>query len=317
MSLPAAPLLSAAALFERLTLLRLWRAGVRGRWLTAARTPLHALVAPAPPLPPGAPRRPPLVLVHGIGSSAASYGPLIALAAPAFQGVVAPSAPAHGMSPHHPCAEDPEALFAVWRDVLDALSAAEPVALLGTSLGGAVALRYALERPARVRALVLCSPAGPRMTPAQIEEVRARFSMRRLRDGERFLRILFDRPPPLAPLVGLAARAALRGAPVQALLAGLSPSVGLSRRELGALRVPALLFWGGRERVLPAGLLDIYREALPPALVTIVEPPHFGHSPQLEHPRELLAAALSWLDALPDPLPPPSPPPPAPPQETA
>ena len=291
--------LNAGALFERLALTRLKRSGARSRWLSTAATPLHAIELPEgrAGTREGAAGRPPLVLVHGIGSSAASYGPLLALAAPEFRSLVAPSAPSHGMSPAHPSVMDAEELFAVWREALDALSEREPVALLGTSLGGAVAIRYALERPARVRALVLCSPAGPRMTPAQIEEVRARFHMGALGDGARFLSILFDEPPFLSSLLGLAVRATLRGEPVQALLRSLTPEVGLSRRALGGLAVPTLLFWGKRERVLPAGLLDLYREALPAHLTTILEPPRFSHSPQLEHTSELLSATLAWLDA--------------------
>lgn len=288
--------LTLGALFDQLALLRLKPLGGRARWVDTSVTPLRAVDIQSSR---GASPRPPLVLVHGLGSSAASYAPLAALAAPAFKRVIAPSAPAHGMSPAHACVSDPEALFGVWREAIDALSAPEPVVLLGTSLGGAIALRYAIERPERVRALVLCSPAGPQMTPAQIAEVRENFRMTSLGDGERFLSILFERPPPLSPLVGLAVRATLRGEPVQRLLRELTPSLGLSREELSSLSVPTLLFWGGHERVLPAGLLDVYRATLPPALTTIVEPPHFSHSPQLEHPRELLARALAWLDALP------------------
>ncbi len=295
---PISPL-TLGAVFERLTLARLRPSGARSQWIKTSITPLHSIALPGGA---GGVGRPPLVLVHGLGSSAASYGALAALAAPAFKAVVAPSAPSHGMSPAHPCVNEPDALFEVWREALDALSEAEPVALLGTSLGGAVALRYALERPARVRALVLCSPAGPQMTPAQIAEVRENFRMGSLGDGARFLSLLFERPPPLTPLLGLAVRATLRAEPVQALLSHLTPSLGLSRAQLSSLQVPTLLFWGGAERVLPAGLLDVYREALPPSLATIVEPPRFSHSPQLERPRELLERTLAWLDALRPPL---------------
>jgi pimeloyl-ACP methyl ester carboxylesterase len=98
------------------------------------------------------------VLLHGIGSNADSFVPLIE----AWNGrysVVAWNAPGYG---------DSEPLALDWPDPSDYASALdrllqelgiERCALVGHSLGALIAARYSLERQSRVLALILISPA--------------------------------------------------------------------------------------------------------------------------------------------------------------
>jgi pimeloyl-ACP methyl ester carboxylesterase len=286
--------LSPSALFERYTLSRLASLGAQGRVVHPLGVPMHLIELPRDRV--GAGEAPPLILVHGLGSSAASYGALIKLAHPHFEALYAPSAPAHGLSPYHERVHDPEALFELWRAALDELTKERPALLLGTSLGGAISLRYALERPERTLGLLLCSPAGAQMSAEEIEQLRATFHMSRYSDARRFLRQLFYRPPPLSPLIALGVRAALNAPYIQGFLRDLTPSTGLSSEELSQLKRPTLLMWGAQERILPRGVLERYQASIPSALLTLIEPPGFSHSPQLESPRELLDLILAWLE---------------------
>jgi pimeloyl-ACP methyl ester carboxylesterase len=100
----------------------------------------------------------PVVLLHGIGSNAQSFEPLLR----AFEGrfpALAWDAPGYGDSPPL-TAEWPDAddyAMALLR-LIDALGFARSV-LVGHSLGNLTAARFAVRWPARVAALALISPA--------------------------------------------------------------------------------------------------------------------------------------------------------------
>jgi pimeloyl-ACP methyl ester carboxylesterase len=109
---------------------------------------------------------PTMVLLHGIGSAATSYGPLLTRLRRHARRVVAPELPGHGFSAEPAGTLTPERLYQAVRDALDILTP-EPIVLTGHSLGGGLALKYALENPDRVKALVLLSPAGARTSYAE------------------------------------------------------------------------------------------------------------------------------------------------------
>jgi pimeloyl-ACP methyl ester carboxylesterase len=100
----------------------------------------------------------PLVLVHGLGSSKASWLPVVDRLAERFD-VIAVDLPGFGDSPALPDGIEPmpAALAAVLAAFLQRLKV-EPVHLVGNSLGGWVSLEVAKLCP--VRSLTLLSPAG-------------------------------------------------------------------------------------------------------------------------------------------------------------
>lgn len=99
-----------------------------------------------------------IVLLHGIGSNARSFAPLMA-ELPAGSRVVAWDAPGYGRSEplqtHAPTASDYAARLV---GLLDHLGITR-CTLLGHSLGTLTAARVAVEAPERVESLVLISPA--------------------------------------------------------------------------------------------------------------------------------------------------------------
>jgi pimeloyl-ACP methyl ester carboxylesterase len=100
----------------------------------------------------------PLVLLHGIGSDAETWAPLIQALDPAID-VLAWDAPGYGASaavaPEFPMPDDYAARLGA---VLDAL-ALPRVVLAGHSLGSLFAARFALQQQARVARLALMAPA--------------------------------------------------------------------------------------------------------------------------------------------------------------
>jgi pimeloyl-ACP methyl ester carboxylesterase len=105
---------------------------------------------------------PALVLAHGFGGSARNWRPQLR-ALKSELTVHLYDARGHARSPAIASAAEarPEAVVADFAAVADAASAA-PLIAGGLSMGAATALRFALARPERVRALVLMAPpAGP------------------------------------------------------------------------------------------------------------------------------------------------------------
>ncbi|GIG41853.1 alpha/beta fold hydrolase [Cellulomonas phragmiteti] len=109
----------------------------------------------------GDPAAPTVVLLHGVTDSGTAWPDLLAHWGDAYD-VVAPDLRGHGTSPRFTPEQLPDAPEVMLADVLALLDAQPgPVALVGHSLGGLLALRAALARPAKVRALVVEDPARP------------------------------------------------------------------------------------------------------------------------------------------------------------
>jgi pimeloyl-ACP methyl ester carboxylesterase len=104
---------------------------------------------------------PPVVLVHGWGACIYTFRYTVEALAAAGYRVVAFDLRGHGLSdkPAAPDAYRLEALLADLEGVLETLRLGA-VHLIGHSLGGGVALHFALRNPDRVRRLVLAAPVG-------------------------------------------------------------------------------------------------------------------------------------------------------------
>ena len=179
---------------ENLTHRALTARGVKSRWVDTSIAKLHAYDAPG---------RGPLrtvAVLHGISSSAAAYGSLIQRLRGRFRRVVAPDAPGHGKSGDPRVPLSPETLFESMAELLDR-ELTEPSVLFGCSLGGAVAVSYALARPDRVKALILASPAGAAMEAEELERFLATFRMRSRSDAADFMGRLHRRAPIISALI--------------------------------------------------------------------------------------------------------------------
>lgn len=119
--------------------------------------------------------RDPLVLLHGIGSGSGTWVRQLE-AFDATRTVLAWDAPGYGASQALPMPEPQAHDYGqrVWA-WLDALGVREPVTLAGHSLGALMAAAAAAAQPARVRRLVLLSPAqGYGKAEAQVRDTKRR-----------------------------------------------------------------------------------------------------------------------------------------------
>jgi pimeloyl-ACP methyl ester carboxylesterase len=232
------------------------------------------------------------VLVHGLGADAAAYALVIQRLLPYARRLWAPELPGHGFSDTIEPAPTPEESFQLLAKRLDALIE-RPVVLIGTSLGGAAAMKYALHAPQNVARLMLVSPAGAPMSTEGLEGVRNLFLSDSIKGAREFLRRLYHRPPLMAPIMAWFIRASINGDIVKTFLNTSLEESFLKAEQVDTLAMETLLLWGTSERILPHECLRWYQTHMP-STVTIEQPQDFGHAPHLERPGDLVERILAF-----------------------
>ena len=160
--------------------------------------------------------------------------------------------------------------------------------LVGHSLGGVIAIEYALAHQDMLRGLVLVDTAPPE--GLSLAASLARPLAVSLGFGNRMLMQRALR------LVGLPRRGQLaRDLVSDALSTDPNQYVAFSEALKGwnveaalpSLRVPTLLIWGQNDQIMPGHIGKRYLDLLPRAQMVVI--PGAGHSPQVEQPDEFAA----------------------------
>ena len=251
---------------------------------------------------------PPLVLVHGLGGSAANWCEL----APALmrrRRVVAPDLPGHGGSAPLHAVSGLEPYADRVAAVMD-LEGMLPAPVVGHSLGGMVVLRLALRRPDAVQAIVLAGSAGlsigrtwPRTLLSVFSVVRPGRLAGRYRSWvarSALLRRLVFGVVSVSDPIGLPNRA------VDGFLSGqvLHTDIGSAwnalrlddpRQELERLSCPALILWGADDVQLPLEDAFEYARRLRAPLRVIAG---CGHLLIGERPEPCAHAIETFLDTI-------------------
>jgi pimeloyl-ACP methyl ester carboxylesterase len=250
----------------------------------------------------------PLVMLHGLGGTKASFLPTVAALAPNFR-TIAVDLLGFGDS-DKPLGASYDAAFQArgLTGLLDALEI-ERTHLLGHSLGGRVALELGFTRPSRTRGLVLMTPAmawlrerpwAPylrwvrpelgflQLTPRSLVEA----ITRRLIPGaetpwgssgiDEFVR-LYTNPR---------GRVALYAAARHIYLDEPHGARGFWTR-LAQLAPESLFIWGRHDPLVPRAFIKHVEQALPAARHVEID---CGHLPQIERPRETHSAISEFLN---------------------
>lgn len=259
-----------------------------------------------------APTRAHVVVSHGAAEHGGRYAGLAHALAPRGFPVWALDHRGHGRSEGQRMVVDRLAHAAADVDrLIDRVTEADPgrpIYLLGHSMGGAIALLYALERQDRLAGMVLSAPVttdagapAPLRLAArvlQLDRVLSRFAPSLgliALDADRLSRdpaeVQAYRDDPLVTLGKLPARTA----------GELSIAVrGRLRRGLGELRLPLLLVHGDDDALVPlAGSLAV-RDRVGSDDVTLLVYPAHRHELLHELPaarEQVLADIAGWLDA--------------------
>ena len=238
---------------------------------------------------------PPIVLLHGLGSSSADWPEQHAVLEARYR-VVAVDLPGHGRS-SLPARLTVESMA---RDVAGLLArlGEGPAHVLGLSLGACVALRLALATPERVRSLTLVNPFA-RVQPSGPADV-ARLALRLLllasapmnAVAAHVARRLFPWPEQRTLYDG--AVASLAQTSRRAYFAAMRALARFDARgQVAAIRHPTLIVVGDRDTSVPLAAKLALADAIPRARMLIV--PGSGHATPHDRPEIFNRALLEFL----------------------
>ncbi|KWW99311.1 putative hydrolase [Carbonactinospora thermoautotrophica] len=263
---------------------------------------------------------PPAVYVHGLGGSALNWTDLMGLLRDRVDGV-AIDLPGFGESP--PPADGDYSTFGHARAVLRLIEwlGKGPVHLLGNSMGGAVAVRVAAQRPDLVRTLTLISPALPDLRLRRTSASTGLLAVPGI--GHALTRWIHRMPPERRaqaaaelvyanaaavpePLLRIAAEEyAKRSRCPWAQQALLASARGIIRAYLergpqslwsqaARVRAPTLLVYGRQDKLVDSRLAVRAAETFPRSRLVVL--PDSGHVAMMEHPRLVAAAVRELLE---------------------
>jgi pimeloyl-ACP methyl ester carboxylesterase len=224
----------------------------------------------------------PLLYLHG-ASGAPAIMPFMEKLAGRFD-VLVPEHPGYGLSDEPGWLENIHDAAYFYLDFLKQLEL-ENVVVVGSSMGGWMAMEVAVRDTSRLASLVLVSPAGisaPGVQPADIfllsneELVRSLFFDQRLAEAR------------LAePVTPEAIDLALKNKHTTARLAW-EPRLfdPFLPKWLHRIDVPVKIIWGREDRILPVQFLEYFRKLMPDAQTHVIE--GAGHLPQAEKPEQFV-----------------------------
>ena len=245
----------------------------------------------------------PLVLIHGTSASLHTWEAW-ATALSATRRVISFDLPGFGLTGPNAEGDYRDARYVVFvRNLLARLGLGRAI-IAGNSLGGAIAWQLALADPARVAGLVLVDAAGFRFEP---EAMPLGFRVARtplLREGMRWVlprrvieegvqSVYGDPARVSAALVDRYYELTLREGNRVALMQRMDQLAPGPVERLGEIRVPTLILWGGRDRLIPPRWGEAFHQAIPGSRLVVF--PRLGHVPQEEDPAATLAALRDWL----------------------
>lgn len=226
----------------------------------------------------------PLLYLHG-ASGAAQVQPFMTALAERWD-VWVPEHPGFGASDEPAWLDDIHDLAYFYLDFLERFDLRDAV-VVGSSIGGWLAMEIAVRSTARIRALSLIGPSGIYVEGLQRGDMFLWSAEERVRNifvdqsiAERLLAM------PQTPEM---AETAVKNAFTVAKLAWeprlFDPHL---HKWLHRIRVPTQIVWGDGDRVIPAGYAPELARLIPGARVDII--PQCGHLPQTEKPAAFLAA---------------------------
>jgi len=246
----------------------------------------------------------PLVLLHGTSASLHTWDGWAAALGPRRR-VIRFDLPGFGLTGPFPDADyRPERYLRFMRALLDRLGVARCV-LAGNSFGGQVAWMTALDQPQRVEKLILVDAAG---YPFRSASVPLGFRLARVPVLNRLMSVVLPRalvaasvrnvygdPAKVTPaLVDRYFEITLREGNRDALVRRFAqfPS-GPEAARIAELRLPTLILWGGRDRLIPPADAERFHRDIAGSTVALF--PALGHVPHEEDPSGTAAAVSAFL----------------------
>ena len=298
-----APLITLALLYflfpGRLVALGRWMLRKRGRTVQKSVT---VDGRDWPYLEGGDPAKPLLLLVHGFAGDKDNWS-MIAPYLTRDYHVIAPDLPGFGENERNPdLAYDLQAQTARLKAFADTLGLQRPH-VAGNSMGGWIALRYAIDHPAALASLILLDNAG--VNGANESELQKQAAdedynpliLASLEDADRLVAMVVHKPPfiparlkPVLYADGLKYRDQLDK--IFWIIATEGRDHPLNGR-LGEVKVPTLIIWGRHDQLLDVSCVPVLEAGIAGSESHIFE--HVGHVPMIEDPKATAAVMKGFL----------------------
>ena len=221
----------------------------------------------------------PLLFLHG-ANGAPVVLPFMEKLAQRFD-VLVPEHPGYGKSDEPEWLENIHDIAFFYLDFLKQLNL-KNVTVVGSSMGGWIAMEMAVRDTARLKSLVLSSPAGiaaPGVRAADIFLMAPEEMVRNLFVDQKLAEARLAQPEDID--------VSLKNRHTTARLAW-DPRLHdpYLPKWLHRIDVPVRILWGRQDRILPVAFVDVYRKLLPKAEISILE--NCGHLPHAEKPDEFV-----------------------------
>lgn len=243
----------------------------------------------------------PVVLLHGFGGDKDNW-PLYGRRVAREYHVIIPDLPGFGESSKDPDASyDGPTQAARLLRFIDALQL-QRVHLAGNSMGGLIALRFALAYPERLISLALLDNAGvlgPKRSELELAAERGEnpLTVSTAAEYDELLSFVMRKPLPLPGLVKqvLADNAIAHQTFWDGIFWPLRDEMQNRpmNEQLGDVKTPTLVMWGRYDRLIDVSCCDVLAAGLPNNECLIFE--DIGHLPMLERPGASSAAHLAHL----------------------
>jgi pimeloyl-ACP methyl ester carboxylesterase len=254
----------------------------------------------------------PVILTHGLAASLHDWDDLLPELADSGYAGYALDLFGHGES-HKPVGHDEytfDAVFEHFAAWIDTLALADPLILIGHSLGGGLSLQYALRHPERVRALVLVNPFYDIQQLPPILQIAFQHKLINTtwieRTPYRLFRFFVDmtsvnfiigqRETHILP-EHIRYQTALDYTRAASGIYNIPHSLPNLTLDLCSIHQPALLLWGGRDQSLAPESFPKIKEKLP-NVVASYKFPACGHVPHQCHPGQLNPHVMEFLKNL-------------------
>ena len=263
---------------------------------------------------------PMIVCVHGLTGAAVNWSAVAPLLTDRYR-ILAPDLAGHGLTRSGGRGTDVAANRALLHRFIESVSA-DPVILMGNSMGGMISLLEASAAPRAVAGLILVDPALPFVPAWPDPLVTMMFALGATPGLGRALMGRLRRLSPEATVAGLLSlccadasrvhpdvvalhvavarqREAFTdvGRETAAAMRSVIATAGIGgqayRRGIRAITCPVLLLHGDRDRLVPVSAARSAARAHPSWSLVVL--PGAGHAPQLEAPRECATAITDWL----------------------
>jgi pimeloyl-ACP methyl ester carboxylesterase/putative sterol carrier protein len=250
----------------------------------------------------------PVLMLHGLGGTKASFLPTVAALAPSFRTIAVDLLGFGDSDKPLGASYSPEFQARTLIDLLDALEL-ERSHFIGHSMGGRIALELGFRSPERTIGLVLMTPAvawlGERRWAPYLRLIRPELGLIQIAPRGVVETVMRRLVPGAESTWGASAidefvrtyttargRAALYAAARNIYLDEPHGENGFWT-QLRTLAPESLFIWGRQDRLVPTGFMKHVEQALPAARHVELD---CGHLPQIECPREAHAAIARFLE---------------------